>query len=266
MDDRILSTSNDIVGLIRSGKAVQSPFSEAFIKAVKRELDMDIVACYVQTGECNTFRGGKPTDDFVDEVFVTLYAREASLQIAQAREGFDAEIESIFWNTVQSLGLHLSYKRVYSPEELTYYGFAQRPRCEWDMDKIRKPVLPLRRSVAVKIENLDRLALYQLLSDTAKSVGNYIRQDYECNAKVYVGFLKTPPYIPTHYIVFDTQKEYEHFLSRVCLDTIIADIQEGLQAYDRWSVLDTWHYCPEYRLWHQLSGEDKMCLLRETHG
>ena len=68
MDDRSLSTNSDIISIIKSGYILQSVFSEAFIKCVKKEMDVEIVACYVQTGEFNTFYKGKPTNEFVDEV------------------------------------------------------------------------------------------------------------------------------------------------------------------------------------------------------
>lgn len=265
MNGRSISTNNDIISIIKSGHASQSPFSEAFISAVKREMHVDMVACYVQTGEYNTFCKGKPTDEFVDEVLVNVYLREASLQTVQAGGGFDKAIEAIFWNTVRSIGLQWSYERTYSPEELVYYGFAKKPRAQWDIDKIPQPVLPPRKNFAVKTESFDRLALYYLLSDKVTSVGRYIRQTYGCNAKVYVGFLNAPACPATHYIIFDTQKEYEHFLSLARPDTVVADIQRRLQAYDPWGVLDTCAYCPQYRVWHQCSAEEKMSLLREAH-
>lgn len=265
MDERSLSTNSDILYIIKRGHISQSVFSEAFIKCVRKEMDVEIVACYIQTGEYNTFYEGKPTNDFVDEVLVTLFVRESSLQVIQAVCKFNDNIEAIFWKTVQSIGLQWSYKRVYPQEELAYYGFANTPRWKWDMGKIPLPVHPPRRNFAVKVESLDRLSLYHLLSDKVTSVGKYIRQVSGCNAKVYVGFLKPPPYLATHYIVFDTQKEYDHFLSLARLDTIVADIQEFLRADDPWGVLGTWSYSPQYQVWNKFSDEDKFCLLREAH-
>ncbi len=266
MDDKILSTSNDISCIIKNGHASQSPFSEAFIKAVERELHGEIVACYVQTGEFNIFRDGKPTKDFVDEVLVTLYARESCLKTLWARDGFDEEIQAIFWNTVQSLGLQWSYQRVYSQEELAYYGFANRSREQWETEKIPKPVFPPQKNFEVKVESFDCLALYHLLSDKVVPLGKYIRETYGCNTKVYVGFLKDSLYVATHHIVFDTQREYEHFLSLARPHAVAADIQEYLQAGDDWGVLKTFPYHPQYRVWDQLSDEEKMCLLREAYG
>lgn len=265
MDDRSLSTQNNIHNIIKSGHISQSVFSEAFIKCVRKEMDVEIVACYVQTGEFNTFCEGKPTNDFVDEVLVTLFVRESSLHSVQAVCKFDDIIEAIFWDTVQSIGLQWSYKRVYSQEELAYYGFANTPHWNWDLEKIPLPVHPPRKSFVVKVESLDRLSLYRILSDKITSVGKYIRQVSGCNAKVYVGFLKCPPYLATHYFVFDTQKEYDYFLSHARLDTIVADIQEFLQADDPWRVLGLWSYAPQYQVWDQFSDEDKVCLLREAH-
>lgn len=135
MDDRSLSTNNDIISIIKSGHISQSVFSEAFIKRVKKEMDVEIVACYVQTGEFNTFYKGKPTNEFVDEVLVTLFVRESSLQTVQAVCKFHDNIEAIFLDTVRSIGLQWSYKRVYSTEELAYYGFINTPYCEWNMKK-----------------------------------------------------------------------------------------------------------------------------------
>ncbi len=265
MDDRSLSTNSDIISIIKSGYILQSVFSEAFIKCVKKEMDVEIVACYVQTGEFNTFYKGKPTNEFVDEVLVTLFVRESSLQTVQAVCKFHDNIEAIFWDTVQSIGLQWSYKRVYSPEELAYYGLTNTPYWEWNMEKIPLPAHPPRKSFIVKVESFDRLSLYHILSDNVKSVGKYIRQVSGCNAKVYLGFLKISPYWATHYIVFDTQKEYYHFLSLAHLDTIVADIQKILQADDHWKVLGNLPYSPKYQVWDQFSDEDKVCLLRETH-
>lgn len=265
MNSRSISTNNDIVSIIKSGHASQSSFSEAFISAVKREMNVDIVACYVQTGEYNTFRKGKPTDEFVDEVLVIVYLREASLQAVQAGEKFDEAVEAIFWNTVHSIGLQWSYERTYLPDELAYYGFTKIPYDQWDMDKILKPVLPPRKSFVVKIESFDQLALYHLLSDKVTSVGNCIRQTYGGNARVYVGFINRPPHMATHFIVFNTQKEYEHFLSHVHPTAVLSTIREKLKVYDYWNVLNTCSYDPQYRVWHTLSGEEKMCLLREAH-
>lgn len=265
MDDRGLSTHNSIPNIMKSGHISQSVFSEAFIKRVRKKVGVEIVACYVQTGEFNTFHKGKPTNDFVDEVLVTLFVRESSLQAVQAVCKFDVILETIFWDTVKTIGLHWSYKRVYSQEELAYYGFANTPHWKWDLSKIPLPILPPRKNFVVKVESFDRLSLYHLLSDKVTSVGKYIRQIPGCNAKVYVGFLKCPPYLATHYIVFNTQKEYDHFLSLARLDTIVADIQEFLQADDPWRVLGIWPYCPQYQVWDQFSDEDKVCLLREAH-
>lgn len=265
MDDRNLSTISAIPHIIRGGHISQSPFSEAFIKAVESKLNVDIVACYVQTGEFNTFSNGKPTEDFVDEVLVTFYARESSLKSIQARDSINEEIESIFWNTVQSFGLQWSYTRVYSSEELAYYGFANSPRQQWNVEKIQKPILLPRKSFVVKFESFDRLALYHLLSDKVASVGKYIRQTYGVNVKIYVGFFNYPPHIATHFIVFDTQKEYDHFLSLAHPNTVLSAIRDILKVYDCWNVLNTCSYFPQYRVWHKLSGEEKMCLMREAH-
>ncbi len=260
MDDRNLSTNTTIPCIIRSGHISQSPFSETFIKAVEEKLNVDIVACYVQTGEYNTLIKGKPTEDFVDEVLVTFFVREASLHSIQVKN--HEEIEAIFWNTLRSFDLQSSFTRVYSPEELAYYGFANIPRREWDMEKVQKPPLAPRKSFAVKLESFDRLALYHLLSDKVASVGRYIRKAYEVNVKIYVGFLN---HTATHFIVFNAQKEYEYFLSLAHPDTVLSAIQDILKAQDHWNVLNTCSYCPQYRVWDQLSGEEKMCLLREAH-
>lgn len=265
MDDRNLSTNSAISYIIEGGHISQSPFSEAFIKAVEKKLNVDIVACYVQTGEFNTFSNGKPTKDFVDEVLVTFFARESSLKSIQVKDNINEEIEPIFWNTIQSFGLQWSYTRVYSQEELAYYGFANIPRQQWDMEKIQKPTIPPRKSFVVKFESFDRLVLYHLLSDNVASVGKYIRQAYGVNVKIYVGFLNIPSNIATHFIVFNTQREYEHFLSLAHPNTVLSAIREILKVYDCWDVLNTCAYCPQYRVWHKLSGEEKMCLLREAH-
>ena len=265
MDDRALSTSNDISSIIKSGHIHQSPFSEAFIQAVKSRMGLDVSACYLQTGEYHRFCGGAPTDDFVHEVLVTLYVRESSLQAVQAPNEFDREIETVFWNTVRALGLQWSYQRVYSQEELAYYNFANRPRSQWDMGKFQQSTHPPRKSFAVKVESLDRAALYRLLSDNVAPVGRYIRKVSGCHAQVYVGFSKMPPYPATHYLVFETQKKYEHFLSLVRPEAIAADVQEYLQTKDPWGVLETWPYHPQFRVWHEFSDEEKMCLLREAH-
>lgn len=264
MDDRNLSTNSAITYIISGGPITQSPFSEVVIDAVKRSLNADIVACYVQTGEFNTFSNGKPTGNFVDEVSVTLFARESSLKALQAQDS-NEKIETIFWSTVQSFGLQWTYKRIYSQEELAYYGFANLPYQQWDMEKFQRPTISPRKSFVIKVESFDYIALYHLLSDKVKSVGRYIRRTYEVNAKVYVGFLKSPPYATTHFIVFGTQSEYEYFLSLTHPDTVLSAIREILKTYDYWDVLNTYSYCPQYRVWDKLSGEEKMCLLREAH-
>ena len=105
MDDQILSTNNTISNIIKGGQVSQSLFSEVFIKDVDKKFNLDIVACYVQTGEYNKFSNGKPTNDFIEEVLVTLYVRESCLKSIQSMDRFNEEIEAIFWNTIQSLKL-----------------------------------------------------------------------------------------------------------------------------------------------------------------
>ena len=239
MDDSILSTNSAISYIVKSGHISQSLFSETFIKDVDKKLNLDIVACYVQTCEYNIFSNGNPTNEFVDEVLVTLYVRESYLKSIQSKDRFNEEIEAIFWNTIQSLGVQWSYTRVFTPEELSYYGFTNIHRHKWNMEIIQKPTLSPRKSFVVKIDSFDQLALYHLLSDHVASVGTYIRQTYEVNVKIYVGFLNFPPPIATHYIVFGTQKEYEHFLSLTHPNTVLSDILENLKAYDYWDVLKT---------------------------
>jgi hypothetical protein len=265
MDDRSLSTNSDIIYIIKSGHVTQSAFSEAFINRVGREMNVEIVACYAQTSEFNIFRKGKPTNDFVDEVLITLFVRESSRKAIQAVCKFDDAIEVIFWETAQSLGMQWSYKRVYFPEELAYYGFSNTPRWKWDMKKIPLPIHPPRKNFVLKVEDFDSLALYHMLSAKVTLVGKYIFQVSGCNAKVYVGFLKSPPYLATHYIVFDTQNEYDRFLSLASPNAINADIQKFLQPYDPWKVLDIWPYSPQYQVWSKLNDEEKVCLLREAH-
>ena len=254
MDDKILSTNNTISNIIKGGQVSQSLFSEVFIKDVDKKFNLDIVACYVQTGEHNKFSNGKPTNDFVDEVLVPLYVRESCLKSIQSMDRFNEEIEAIFWNTIQSLKLQWSYSRVYSQEELSYYGFTNTPRQQWNVEKIQKPTALPRKNFVVKVESFDRLALYHLLSDKVASVGKYIRQTYGVNVKIYVGFLNFPSHMATHFIVFNTQKEYEHFLSLVHPNKVLSAIRENLKVYDYWDVLNTCSYCPQYRVWHKLSG------------
>lgn len=262
MNDITLSTSSTLPYIIKSGHVSQSPFSEAFIKTIEERLKINVVACYIQIEEYLTFRKGKPTGDFVDDVVVFLHVRESSLNVIQARDGASEEIEAIFWSTFRSLGLQCSYQRVYTPEELKYYGFLNKPREQWDMDKVQKPTSPPQKRFFVKIESFDQLALYHLLSDRAQIVRNYMCKTYGVNVKVYVGFSKASPYTARHVIAFGTQTEYDQFLSRVCSETVRSGIREVLKRYDLWDVLSTCGYHPQYRVWTKLSGEEKMCLLR----
>ena len=265
MEDQVLSTSSQILSIVKKGRPIQSTFSDVFIKTIEKEIHLSIIACYVQSGEFNVFYKGKPTQEFVDEVLLTIYVKEPSFLTVQKEPEFERKIEMCFWNTVQSLGIKWSYKRVYSQEELVYYGFANSPRWQWDLEKIRKPSQPPKKNFKVKIESLDRLALYHLLSEKVTHVGQYIRRVYECNVKVYVGFLDSVPYLATHYIVFDTKKEYKNFLSFAHPDTVAIDIQRCLQTDDLWDVLEIWPYRPQYYVWNELGKEKKMCLLRESH-
>lgn len=264
MNDRNLSTPQAIADIIKTQDISQSSFSEAFIRNAKDKLYADIVACYVQSGEYNLFKKGKPTDDFADEVLLNLYVRESSLKTLQS-DGAYAKIEKIFWDTVQSLDLQWSYTREYLPEELAYYGYANTPYRQWDMEKFKNPTRQPQKKFVVLVNSFDSLALYYLLSEKVVLVSRYIRQTYECNVKVYVGFSKLPPHYAMHFIVFDTQMEYEHFLSMTCLDEISNAIRECLRVHDRWNVMDSCGYRPQYRVWSTFSGEERMCLLREAH-
>ena len=44
-------TKKDIVSVIHAGRAEQSPVASSFIEAVRRELGIVVVACYVQSYE-----------------------------------------------------------------------------------------------------------------------------------------------------------------------------------------------------------------------
>lgn len=257
-------TKNSIIDIITSGVITNSALANMYIAHVKKTYGLTIVACYCDASKLVEFpQKIKPNTKLTSADLKWLHT--LSLQIyVKGHVLANIELENNLMNafefSVNSLGLTIDYLRSYSPEELSYYGWNNKRRSEWNLSKVIVPNnLPIERKTLM-VESFDDLVLWHCMSNSLKKL-NALRSVKEISAKIYCGWDEGVNSMNLFVIVPETFFKRSDMLNE---QVITNDLYSVLTSYDKFNIIENIKLKPKYTMWSDLSSETKFALLRDV--
>ncbi len=121
---------------------------------------------------------------FVNYAHLTVYANPSKDSFSEQTKD---EIHRIFLDTLIEHRIELEYPRILSEEEISFYGFQNKPKSEWNKDVIIPDSDAAENVFRVELEDFESLAVYHVLSNFCKALcRNKTLAHY--NARVYCGW------------------------------------------------------------------------------
>lgn len=274
-------TKKDIVSVIHTGRAEQTPVASSFIETVERELGIVVVACYVQSYERMIipetpdktqflrfpFHKKKPLlpehPEFERRMELTVYP-DAPLKSCrqQMTRAVKSRMVALFLQTLAEHGITVPYPRLLTNEEFEAYGFNGKRPEERDNSVILQPEGPVPERYDVIYDSFPGLVFWHVYSDSCSGIQRYLRErkDYP-SIRVYCQWDKEQEQ-ETIWLCFSFRWEIEQFLSRPDAAEIRADCLKIIARHDPWGFVSDANYRPVLKVWNELSEETRGCLLR----
>lgn len=248
--------------VLRTGKAEHSQLAERVINILKHDYNIHVSACYIQTDTKLLITPNTSLKSitkahrckFIKETILAFYINSKHSVISSSDTELKQLLHDTFFRTLRESGLSLNYERVYSPEEMRYYGWNNTPRSEWNTDNII-PLKPAAQNVEVtNIEFIDRLVLWNYMSD-ALNKANACKVVEQIGAKVFVSFDNG---IPVYIIVIPND----------CYPSINSDLAKEFSVHmmsvlkqsDVWDVITPDSMTPIITTWNRLSPEQRFSI------
>ena len=274
-------TKKDIVSVIHTGRVEQPPVASSFIEAVKRELEIVVVACYVQSYERMVipdepeggrffrfpFRKVKPLlpehPEFERRMELTIYL-DAPLKSCrqQMTRMVKKQMIALFLQTLAEHGITVPYPRLLTNAEFEAYGFNGKRPEERDNGVIVQPVEPVPERYDLTYDSFPGLVFWNVYSDSCGGIQCYLRERKEYpSIRVYCQWDKAQEQ-ETIWLCFSFRWEIEQFLSRPDAAEIRADCLKIIARHDPWGFVTNANYHPILKVWNELSEDTQLCLLR----
>ncbi len=187
-------TRTPIEEVLRTGRADHTPLAKDFLTELESSLGLGARACYLQASTQLVLPEPRPEPlrrdtipaVFVREEILSVYIHKQKSSPAMG-EDFYEKIYSVFHALAERLGQAISYPRLYTPEEMRLYGWNHTPRGQWDFSQVIPEEPPCEHRHTVKIEAIDSLARWNLLSDSL-TVLNRLPPLAGSGGRVFCGF------------------------------------------------------------------------------
>lgn len=268
-------TKNEILSIISTGTAEQSPIADEYIREAREQYGVEIVACYVETHQILRFPEKRvthkklfqrrrtetidPKDAYlVNYLHLTVYQRGRGQTDDALTKEFGGELLSLFEKTITSRGIDMEYVRFLSPDEMRYYGWTNKKSSECDMNKLICPEKPAVEQKEVSVESFDDLALWTYLSRGVKSFNSFQAAE-DLAAKVYYGW-DSDLNRPTLYIILPGQRVPNTDEDK--RKRLNSEILKYLHSKDKFGVVHDNEFSPIYTVWSALPEKLRFSLLR----
>ena len=255
-------TKNDIVRVIHKGSVLHTELASEYIKLIKADLGLDVVALYgtnctqmmldEQTPEPKRGLFYKkvsfPKYHLGKRIELTVYIRnKLGVQLKVAPE-VRAQMAQIFDDLLTKNNVDLEFPRSLIPQEMELYGFTHQKHTEWDRSKIIQPADEPPKSISVNVEAFDTLAMWHIMSDSILRLGNLDRLKAHYFAKIKCGYDKATGEM-NHFVCVHTQNELDEIRSEFANGDLGQRMYEIVKSYDKWEVLPKEDYRPTFMLW-----------------
>lgn len=251
--------------ILKTGIAENTPLASRIIDEIWRKFNVRVVCFKVQDSTHLIIPPKTSIEkliksnriEFVQEAILRFYIHSIKSNLPADMEALKKELQDFFFNFLSDNGVSFDYKRLYEPDEMSYYGWYNTRKSDWDTTKIipTKPTT-LKREYTF-IEKIDTLALWHYMSDTLKKANNCEIAKYY-GAQVYITFRKgvsTYIAIIPKVIIRDMNrsafaKEFAAYMTSV------------LKPLDVWDIVSPKTMTPIVTTWDALSPEERFCILR----
>ena len=248
--------------VLRTGKAEHSQLAERVINILKYDYNIHVSACYIQTDTKLLIPPNTSIKnitqarryEFIKEAILTFYINSVHSVIVSSDSELKQLLHDVFFRALCESGLSLNYERVYSPEEMRYYGWNNTTISEWNTDNII-PLKPATKNAEVtNIEFIDRLALWNYMSN-ALNKANTCNVVEQIGAKVFVSFDNG---IPVYIIVIPNDR-YPSINSDLAKEFSVHMISV-LKQSDVWDVITPGSMTPIITTWNRLTPEQRFSI------
>lgn len=261
-------TKTDMRTIICTGMCEQSPIAEEYIKEVNERCGIDIVSCYLTTRQkldCSKrFALPKkinPKKAFLVDLFqLTVYLRGKSRDVEILREKYSDVLIDTLTNILSSKGVTIEYNRSFTPDEIKYYGWSNKKREEWYMEKVIYPTAPAVEQKNVRVESFDDIVLWNYMCDGQRAI-NALSGVHDLSAKIYYGW-DEKIFRPNLYIILPESQPLKVDKSKK--EYLNMQILKYLHSVDKNGVVFDEDFKPVYTHWSALSEKLRFSLSRNS--
>ncbi len=259
-------TKTDIVQIVNWGEAEHSQVALDFMAEVKKQLGIDIVACYCDSGQevlfddpsCATQVIDPANARLVNLLFINMYLRGFGNPDDLIKR-YNDDILRIFKNAVAANGEQIDYPRFYSPEETRYYGWNKSVKGKCDMSKVIRPAGPATDKCYISAESFDSLALWHYLSREMKNF-NALPEVIAVCGNIYYGWSQRYDR-PAAFVILPESRF--HSITANEKKAIIAEFLKHLHVIDKCNIVRADEFLTVFTTWDALSDEQKFAFARD---
>lgn len=269
----MILTKSEIPHIISTGKAEHSPVAQQFIAEAKKQYGVDIVACYLNTFQMMNVEDEsvwqyigfkkhemiKKASQFTNYFQLTLYYRDFESSSDDFKERYGDDLLRLLKSILPENGCSVEYRRVFSNEELHYYGFFGKKPDKRDNSKIIYPDTPVLCEDSIHAESFDKLALWHITSYAAPVLNRSIIVK-SIGAKVYAGWYDEGA-TSTLYVVLPENGSVGEFTKKM----LKREMLMRLHSFDKFGVVKDSDFKPVFAMWSELSENLRFSLSRESN-
>ncbi len=138
-------TITPYTAILKTGTAEYSPLAENIIRELQQVHRIHAAAIYLQdcthidiseTTSADKLLKQKKPIRFVNEIILTFYIHKRKSCVPADTGTLKALLHDVFQKHLQQSGITPDFERLYTPEEMRFYGWNQTKKEAWDTSKV----------------------------------------------------------------------------------------------------------------------------------
>ena len=236
----------------------QSPLAKKIISSVKNELDIDVLACYVNSmrqGEwnrkysCRYAIQKKKHYSVADILYIDIYYKGHSSQDLVTQKN----ILNIFLREFNNFDIKIEYPRIFFPDEVEYYKSIFSSFDEENNIIELVPEKDIDKKSFIRLHSFENEITSLILWHTIPQVENFIKRIFGVNVYVLLSYEKKQ-IVPYHKICFVSYVDKKNFES-YNQEEVICKLTNFIKHYDVWNLIQ--EYKPVFCCWSEVSKKEK---------
>jgi hypothetical protein len=259
----MILTKNSITDIILTGSISNSELAETFIRHVKEIYKITIAACYCDTSKTILFPEKLKKTDKISSGDLR-WVNNMSLHIftknhVSTDDCLKKSLLNAFEYCVRSSGSVIDYSRVYTPEEIKYYGWNKKRFSEWDFSKIVIPCgTPIERKT-VDVESFDDYVIWHCMSYSLERL-NKLKSISSIYGKVYCGWDNNIKSMNLFIVVPENNLKK---LDKTLKQEITDDCFSVVSSKDKFDIIGHIKFQPHFTTWSCLPDELRFAFSRD---